>query len=323
MSTTQLQIALSEPIDPAGVELLREHAEVWEYASLNELLQARAQLRTDAIVVRSVNVSADSMDLLPGLRVIGRHGAGTDNIDIPGAKARGIEVVNTPRSNSQSVAEYVIGVSYFLLKRMGENSRALLNGAFSAEEGSLPGQVQRLGLTGKDLSACTIGVVGFGAIGREVARLARAHGMQVCFFDPYVDLDLERDGTIRRMDDLDELLALSDVVTIHVPGEPGAPPLFGKARISKMRKGSILVNAARGSLVCLDAVKASLQSGQLMACAIDVFEVEPPLLDPDLVNNPGVLLTPHMAAMTDDSLIRMSRDVARFTLEALGVRQDS
>ena len=319
MTHTRPIIALPESIDEAGIRLLTQFATVHQYASLAELIAARRDQHTDAIVVRSIHIDAAVMDALPGLAVIGRHGAGLDNIDLASAETRGIVVVNTPRSNTHSVAEYVIGATYFLIKRLGETSHALKSGAFIARAGSLPGQVQRLGLSGTEISSSTMGIVGYGAIGREVARLAEAHGMSIQFYDPYMSADVPIPHTHTRVETLESLLQASDVVTLHVPGDPGAPPLINAERISLMKPTAVLINAARGSIVSIADVHEAITAGKLAGCAIDVFEEEPPVLDEAFMNHPAVLVTPHMAAMTHEALMQMAIDVASFTLEALGV----
>lgn len=314
---SQPTIALSESIDAAGTALLQEHSRLFEYESLHELIESRKGHHTDAIIVRSIPVDGAAMDEILGLKVIGRHGAGLDNIDLDAAKQRGIKVVNTPHSNTHSVAEYVIGASYTLLKRFSEVSSALRSGVFTASDGSLPGQVQRHGFSGRELTSCFIGIVGYGAIGRQVARIADANGMRVGFYDPFLPSDASNDASHRRFATLEQLLAESDVVTLHVPGTQGGAPLIAETELSLMKPGSFLINAARGSLVSLEAVAEALQNGTLAGAAVDVFTTEPPTLSPELLEHPNVLFTPHMAAMTHEALERMAVDVATATLRSL------
>lgn len=317
MNIERPHIALPESIDEAGVKLLEKTVEVHQYSSLASLISARRKLRTDAIIVRSIRIGAAVMDAIPGLRVIGRHGAGLDNIDLEAAEARGITVVNTPRSNTHSVAEYVIGAIYYLLKRFGETSQALQDGVFTTDGGSLPGQVQRLGLAGREVSACSLGIVGYGVIGREVARLAEAHGMTIHFYDPFVPDDRSVPARHSQYADLESLLQECDVITLHVPGSSGGPPLIDTEQIALMRPGSVLINAARGSIVSLSAVADAIQSGHLAGCAIDVFDREPPEAVGAIFEDPSVLATPHIAAITQEALVQMAIDVATHTLEAL------
>lgn len=317
MTDNKPTIALSESIDAAGVKILKENSNAFLFNSISELIEGRKDAQTDAIIVRSITVDAKTMDSIPGLKVIGRHGAGLDNIDLEAAKERGIRVVNTPHSNTLSVAEYVIGTIYTLLKRFDETRSALKDGKFTQAGGSMPGQVQRLGLSGRELSACTLGVVGYGAIGRSVANLAEANGMKIAFYDPFLD-PASVAGTHRaHCSDLNEMLSNVDVVTLHVPGSPGEPPLIAKPQLDLMRDGSYLINAARGSVLSLDAAADALQSGKLAGLAVDVYDVEPPVLSEKILAQPNVLLTPHMAAMTVEALERMAVDVVQNTLDAL------
>lgn len=317
MTAARPTIALSESIHEKGLDHLRDHAIVHEFESIQQLVDARQVSHTDAIIVRSTAVDSQVMDRLPGLRVIGRHGAGLDNIDLDAARERGIKVVNTPHSNSHSVAEYVIGAIYSLLKRFTDTSGALRSGLFTTEGGSLPGQVHRMGLTGRELSSCTLGVVGYGAIGRLVADLAEANGMNVEFYDPFVSAETARLSHRHQHATLTELLAASDVVTLHVPGSPGQGPLIDHEEIRHMKPGSYVINAARGSIVSLDAVTSAVRSGHLAGAAIDVFPEEPPQLDAHTLAQSNILLTPHMAAMTNEALERMAVDVVSATLDAV------
>lgn len=318
MNAKRPHVALPESIDEAGIRLLKQFAEVHQFTSMNELIAGRRNSHTEAIIVRSTYIGAEMMDAIPGLRVIGRHGAGLDTIDLEAAEARGIVVVNTPRSNTHSVAEYVMAATYYLLKRLGETSRALQDGVFTLTGGSLPGQVQRHGLSGRELSSCTLGIVGYGGIGREVARLGEAHGMKIQFYDPFVTAEMDIPARHTQYAELEALLSESDVVTLHLPGFPGEPPIIDEAKIALMKPESLLINAARGSIISLPAVAKAMQNGRLAGCAIDVFEEEPPKLDQAFLNNPAVLVTPHMAAMTEEALVQMAVDVAKFTGEALG-----
>ncbi|HUH53108.1 MAG TPA: hydroxyacid dehydrogenase [Microbacteriaceae bacterium] len=317
MTVSKPTVALSESIDEAGVELLQQKANVLQFSSIEELVAAQKNAHTDAIIVRSITIDAGVMDAIPGLKVIGRHGAGLDNIDLEAAKARDIKVVNTPHSNTHSVAEYVIGAIYSMLKRFDETSAALREGKFTSECGSLPGQVQRMGLSGRELSSCTLGVVGYGAIGRAVAKLAEGNGMKIAFYDPFVKPESVTDKNRTQYASLEELLKVSDVVTLHVPGAPGEPPLIGAKQLELMKHGSYLVNAARGSIISIEAVTEALASGRLAGAAIDVYANEPPTLSADLLQQKNVLLTPHMAAMTAEALERMAVDVVTNTIEAL------
>lgn len=312
-SRTRHVVVITESVHPSGIELLSQSCEVHLLAELDEPDRAAVLERADAVVIRSTPFTADMMARSPRLSVIGRHGAGTDNIDVDAAQARGIAVVNTPRSNTDSVAEYVVTVALMLLKRIPEVSAALRSGRFTTDAGSLPGQVDRGGLGGREANGATLGLIGAGAIGTAVARRAMGLGMVVRAFDPYI----AKHDDFEIVQDLGGLLESSDIVSLHVPGGGTNRHLIGVAEISRMREGSMLINAARGDLVDGAALVAALESGHLAGAALDVFDPEPPAPDAAIFSAPNLIVTPHMAAMTVESLQRMSFDVATGVLEAL------
>jgi len=320
MSTTANSrpvVVVLESIDPSGIDILSGACDVRQMANPNDPALDEAMAVADALIVRSTRVSADLMAKGPELRVIGRHGAGTDNIDLDAAKRRGITVVNTPRSNTDSVAEYVITVSLMLLKRIDEVSGRLRCGAFDPAQGSLPGQVSRAGLSGREAAGSRLGLIGAGAIGRAVAVRAQALGMHVCAYDPFLPDDFISGFGIEPMGTLTELLSGVDIATLHVPGGGENTSLIGASELASMRAQSILINAGRGDLVDTDALAEALASGHLAGAAIDVFEPEPPATDSPLFSAPNAILTPHMAAMTVEALQRMAQDVATGVIEAL------
>lgn len=307
-------IVVLEPIHVSGIELLTVGCTVHQLTGPADPRLASLLADADALIVRSTRVTAELMAAAPRLRVIGRHGAGTDNIDLGAAESRGITVVNTPRSNTESVAEYVITVALMLLKRIDEVSVRLRSGAFAPELGSLPGQVDRGGLIGREAHGTRLGLIGAGAIGRSVARRALALGMKVSAYDPFVSPEALELG-IQFEPDLDALIASADIVSLHVPGGNG--PLITAEKLALMQHGSLLINAARGELVDVAALVAALESGRLAGAAVDVYDPEPPAVDSPLFDTPNLIATPHMAAMTREALVRMSSDVCHGVLAAL------
>jgi D-3-phosphoglycerate dehydrogenase len=311
-------VAFTESVHASGIDLVSRHCDVHLLSTLDDADRTDVLQRADAVIVRSTQFTDEMMAMSPRLRVIGRHGAGTDNIDLEAAKARGIAVVNTPRSNTDSVAEYVITVALMLLKRIPEVSDALRSGQFTSAGGSLPGQVDRGGLNGREANGAVLGLIGAGAIGSAVARRAMALGMVVRAFDPYISAHPD----FEMVADLGELLESSDIVSLHVPGGGSNRHLLGESEFSRMRRGSLLINAARGDLIDDVALVAALESGQLAGAALDVMDPEPPSLDAAIFAAPNLILTPHMAAMTAESLQRMSLDVATRVLEILNTAEE-
>lgn len=311
-------VVVLEPIHAGGLDRLAQVAKVRIMVGPTDPGLAAALAGADALIVRSTLTDASMMAAAPKLRVIGRHGAGLDNIDLIEAERRGIRVLNTPRSNTDSVAEFVVTVALMALKRVTEASFELRAGTFTPAAGSLPGQVDRAGLIGREAAGRRLGLVGAGAIGQAVATRARALGMVVSAYDPFLSAERMTELQLVPVDTLHDLLSGSDIVSLHVPGGEANRSLIGEAEIALMPSGSILINAARGELVDTDALVQALRSGHLAAAAVDVFDPEPPPADSPLFGAPHLLATPHMAAMTEESLERMSLDVAAGVISALG-----
>lgn len=318
METHVPVITLLESIHPSGIELLSRHSELRQLTGPGDPALPAALADSDALIVRSTPIGAAILDHGPRLRVIGRHGAGVDNIDGALTAERGIRIVNTPRSNTESVGEYTIAAIMHLFKRFSAVEAALRSGRFLSAGGSLPGQVDRLGLVGRELAGAHLGLVGAGAIGQSVARRALALGMRVSAVDPYTDPAALTALGITPVADLDTLLPAVDALSLHVPGDPARGPLIGEQEFRRMRQDAVLINAARGGLVDETALALALSEGRLAGAAVDVFSPEPPDTTTALFAAPNLVLTPHMAAMTAEALERMAVDVARFTLEALG-----
>ncbi|MET7296809.1 phosphoglycerate dehydrogenase [Streptomyces griseoloalbus] len=255
----------------------------------------------DALIAGMDPITADVMDAAPRLKVIAKHGVGTDTIDVPAARDRGIPVVFAPGSNSRAVAEFTFGLVLDAARRISASHTSVTDGAWPK-------------LFGPELHGRTIGVVGFGRIGRLVAGYARAFGMRVLAHDPYVPDDAVTAADAEPVP-LDALLARADVVTLHLP--PAGEPLLDAARLDAMKPGAILVNAARGGLVDDTALAAALHSGHLAAAALDAFAVEPLPGDHVLRTAPRLTLTSHMAACTPEANRAMGLMVAEDVLRVL------
>ncbi|WBB90198.1 hydroxyacid dehydrogenase [Verrucosispora sp. WMMC514] len=306
------QILLTEPIAAAGLDLLRAAGEVHVAHATDPATLAGPLATADALVVRSSPVTAEMLAAAPRLKVIGRHGAGLDGIDLAAAERLGIPVVGTPGANAESVAEFVI-LAALTLARQLPRAVATLAAAEFAEGRSLPSSVVATGLTGTMLAGRTLGLIGLGAIGRGVAARARGIGMTVLAYD-VAAVDPPQ-GV--RLVDLDRLLSEADVISLHVPQTPATSGLIGTAALARMRPDALLVNTARAGVVDTAAVLAALDTGRLRGYAVDVFAPEPPDAADPLLHHPRVLATPHMAAMTHDALDAMAMAVARGVLAYL------
>ena len=311
------RVLVLEPIHRSGIALLERCCEVHVLSGPRDPDLARLIAIADGLIVRSTRIGAELLAPATRLRVIGRHGAGLDNIDLDYANGRGIQVVNTPRSNAESVAEYVITVALMMLKRIPEVSRELRAGAFTAEGGSLPGQVDRAALTGREAMGLVFGIVGAGGIGRSVAWRAQALGMTVVAYDPFVSSATMEGFGMEPVETLDDLLSSVNMVSLHLPGGADNAALIGADQIAMMPRGSWLINAARGDLADNVAIAAAVESGHLAGAAIDVFAQEPPASDDPVFRQNNIIATPHMAAMTREALERMSVDVATAVMGVL------
>jgi phosphoglycerate dehydrogenase-like enzyme len=242
----------------------------------------RARLAdVEALIVRGdADLTAEDIDAAPKLRVIGRSGVGVDRVDVEAARARGIPVVVTPGANARAVAEGALTLALALLKRVPELGAALAARDWEARD--------RLAI--RDARGATLGIVGFGRIGRELADLGRALGMQVLAHDPLVD-----DATTP----LDALFENADVVSLHAPLTAETRGLVGPELLSRAKPGLVLVNTARGGLISsLDDLLAALESGRLGGLGLDVFDEEPPDPTHPLFAHPRVLATPHALGQT-------------------------
>lgn len=273
----------------------------------DDLAAALADAR--ALIVRNrTQVRGALLAAAPALRVVGRLGVGLDNIDLEACRARGIAVHPATGANDLSVAEYVITAMLVLLRR-----------AWFATPQVLAGQWPRMSTIGREAAGRSLGLIGFGAIARETARRASALGMQVLAFDPLLDA-ADPAWQHARRHSLDELLAGSDVISLHVPLTPATRSMLGAPQFSRMRAGAVVINAARGGVLDEAALVAALRSGHLGGAALDVFAREP--LDAEAARlfegAPNLILTPHIAGVTEESNVRVSEVTATAVLRSLG-----
>jgi D-3-phosphoglycerate dehydrogenase len=299
------RILVSEKIAPEGLEILRQGAEVDVRLDLDKdaLLQAIGDY--DALVVRSATkVTAEVIAAGQKLRVLGRAGSGVDNIDVEAATARGIIVVNAPASNNVAVAELTIGLLLGLARQIPQS-----HGSVQA------GKWERSKYMGWEVRGKTLGLIGLGRIGSEVARRARGLQMNVLAYDPVVSVDRAAQLGVETVS-LDDLLTRSDIVSAHVPLVEHTRNLFDSERISRMKPGAYLINASRGGVVDEAALLAALESGHLAGAALDVYSKEPPSESP-LLGHPHVITTPHLGASTSEAQAQTGSDVAEGVMTAL------
>jgi (S)-sulfolactate dehydrogenase len=306
------RVVISEFMDERAVaQLAARHDVLYDPKLVDDAARLAAEAaRCDALVVRNrTQVRGALLAALARCKVVGRLGVGLDNIDVPGCEARGLQVIPATGANAQSVAEYVIATAMLLLR-----------GAYASTAEVAAGRWPRAALSnGREIGGKTLGLVGFGSIGQSTGQLARAVGMDVCAFDAMMDGDHPAYAqTGIRCAGLDEVITMSDVVSLHVPLVDSTRGLFSAARIASMKKGAVLVNTARGGIVDEAALAASLKSGHLGGAAIDVFAEEPLKATPYFDGCPNLILTPHIAGVSTESNERVSFLIAGKVLEALG-----
>jgi D-3-phosphoglycerate dehydrogenase / 2-oxoglutarate reductase len=304
MSTHKILIA--DPLEASGLEILRASgAEVVELAAEQRARLPELLADCDAVVVRSATrVTAELLAAGRRLRVVGRAGIGVDNVDVTAATERGVLVVNAPTANLISATEHTFALLLALARKVPGADAALKRRHWD-----------RKSFLGQELHGKTLGVIGFGRIGQQVAQRARAFEMSVVAHDPYLNPDMAARQDVDLLS-LEALLERSDVVTLHIPLTEETRGLLGAEELARLRPGALLVNCARGGVVDEKALLEALESGRLGGAALDVFEIEPPR-DWRLAEHPRVVASPHIGAQTQEAQERIAVETARMVLASL------
>jgi len=290
-------ILLLEPIHAAGMRVLQEAGHVRLAADTDEATILREVGDIDGLVIRSRGrITRAVLAAAPRLKVVGRHGVGVDNVDVAAATEYGIQVVNTPQAVVEAVAEHTIGLMLAASKKIVTFHEHLRQGDFHV----------RYCVTGHELRGRNLGIIGMGNIGRRVAQICRlAFDMPILYSDVRRATDVE-EALGARPTSLDELLAASDYVTVHVPLLPETRHLIGAREFSLMRPDAMFFNLARGEVVDEGALYAALREGRIAGAGIDVFAQEPTPADNPLLKLDNIVFTPHAATTTEESLRDMS-----------------
>ncbi len=303
-----MRILVVEQLAAQGLELLQAHHEVDVKLGLAKEELAAILPEYDALVVRSqVKVDADIVAAGTRLVVIGRAGVGVDNVDLDAATRAGITVVNAPTGNTIAAAEHTLALLFGLARRVAAADASLRRGEWKRSQ-----------FTGVELRGKTLGVVGLGKIGQAVAARARAMEMIVLGADPFVTPEQAANLGVELVA-FDDLIARSDVITVHVPKSRGTRGLIDAAAIERMKPTVMLLNVARGGILDEAAVAEALAAGRIAGAAIDVYEQEPPV-DSPLLSAPNTLLTPHLGASTAEAQVAVAEEVAEQILEVLDGR---
>jgi D-3-phosphoglycerate dehydrogenase / 2-oxoglutarate reductase len=293
-----MKIIVADRISERGIELLREKG--WDIVLAPGVAALPAEIAAaDALIVRSATrVTRELLHKAERLKVVGRAGVGVDNIDVEAATHRGVLVMNTPGGNSVSVAEHTLALMLALARSVPQSNASIHAGRW-----------EKSSAWGTELRGKTLGLVGFGRVGTEVARRARALEMQVLAHDPYVTPAAARELEVELVP-LDELLRRSDLVSLHTSLSPSTEKMIDAAALRKMKRGARLINCARGELIDEAALADALRSGQLTGAAVDTFAVEPPENSP-LLGLPNLIATPHIAGSTAEAQEEVGTAIAQ------------
>lgn len=299
------RILIADPVAPEGIELLRAAGDV----DVNTGLAADALIgiigNYDALVVRSeTRVTRPVLEAATRMQVVGRAGVGVDNIDLDAATERGVIVVNAPQGNTIAAAEHTLALLMALARHVPQ-----------ADASMRAGRWDRKSYLGTEIRGKTLGIVGLGKIGSEVARRAVAMEMRVLAHDPFVPVERVRALGVESVD-FEQLIMLSDFITVHPPLTATTQGMIGEAELARMKDGVRLINVARGGIIDEAALAAAVASGKVAGAAIDVFTAEPPK-DSALIGDPRIIVTPHLGASTAEAQERVAIDVAEQIVEVL------
>jgi D-3-phosphoglycerate dehydrogenase / 2-oxoglutarate reductase len=301
-------VLVPDQVHPSALDVLKGAADL-TFTAPGQMSRAdliAALPLADGLIIRSASkVDAEVLAAADKLKIIARAGVGVDNVDIPEATRRGIVVVNTPDGNTISTAEHTFGLMLALARHIPQGHMSMREGKWD-----------RKSFMGVELRGKTLGVVGFGRIGRAVAKRAIAFEMRVIAFDPYITADVGADLGVE-MVSLDDLFARADFITLHALLTPETRDMINRETLAKMKKGVRIIDAARGALIDEVALAEAIKSGQVAGAGLDVFAEEPPKPDNPLVGLPGVVHTPHLAASTEDAQIVVAVDAAQLVVDAL------
>jgi D-3-phosphoglycerate dehydrogenase len=305
----KFKILAADKLAEEGLDFLRSQpdVELINKPGLKEAELAAIAGEHDAMIVRSgVTVTAKVLENPGRLRIVARAGVGVDNIDLEAATAKGILVVNSAEASTITTAEHAFALMMALARNIGPAYKTMSEGGWDRSK-----------FNGRQLAGKTLGVVGFGRIGRTVAERALAFGMQVVAYDPFYAQPTAMDGKVKMFTSFLDLAPHADILTFHVPLNDQTRGLLNAESFAKCRRGVLVVNASRGGVVDESAVIPAIDAGQCGGAALDVFETEPPPADSPLRKHPKVLLTPHLGASTVEAQQAVSVDAAASCLSFL------
>ena len=305
---TQYKVLVVQPISSSGMEVLKNaNVEIIQPESTKDEVLEEIVVDCDAILVRTKVISRSLIEKAKKLKVIARSGVGYDNIDIIAAAEKGIYVCNVPRVNSNAVAEHVVGMIIALSRNILKADKALRKNHFEVREYFI----------GNELTDKTIGLIGYGNIGQLTAKkCALGLDMNVIVYDPYIQNERSLENVVF-VDSVDTILEQSDFVSLHLPYTSELHHIIGEKELQKMKSTASLINCARGGLVDEKALYKAIKYNEIRGAGIDVFENEPPEDNYTLWNLENIIVTPHMAAHTKESLGQMASGTAKEIINVL------
>lgn len=262
----------------------------------------------DGIIIRnSTKLTKEILDCAKNLKIIARAGVGVDNIDVEYAAKKGIWVVNSPDGNTEATAEHTIAMLLALVRKIPQAFETLKDGKF-----------ERSKFLGTELWGKTLGIVGFGKIGKRVAEIAKILGMEILVYDPFADKALVENFGYRKYDNFDEMLSLCDFLTVHVPKNKETLDLINSENIYKLKKGARIINCARGGIINECALVEAVKNSHIAGAALDVFVDEPEITKCPLYNaSENLILVPHLGASTYEAQIKVAKDTAEQVCDVL------
>jgi D-3-phosphoglycerate dehydrogenase len=300
-------VLLSHRLYEDGMKILEKETETI-IANNSNMAEVIADLKkADGLILRVGDIDRKIMETCPKLKVIARPGVGVDNVDLEAATALGIPVVIAPGTNLRSVAEHAVALMYTITKNVVESYHETKAGNFGI----------RSKYMAIELFDHNVGIIGFGNIGKETAKICSGNGMKVFVYDPYVEREAVAAMGYHYVADLPDILSLVDVISLHMPLIPSTRKMFGSKEFQTMKQGAFIVNCARGGIIDEEALYEALESGQVAGAAVDVLETEP--MDPNnkLFSLHNFIATPHMAALTQESASRTTQLTVRGTLAVM------
>jgi len=296
-----IKILVADPISESGLGVFQTngHFKIDARSKLDPEQLKKAVSDADAVIVRSeTKITADILASGKKIKIVGRAGVGVDNIDVAAASRQGVLVVNVPGGNTISAAEHTLALLLALARNIPDANNSLKSGEWT-----------RAKFTGTELQGKTLGLIGLGRIGREVARRAQSFGMRILGYDPYASEEYAKSFNINLVT-LDEVYKEADYVSLHVPLNESTKHLLNARTLAQLKPGVRIINCARGGIIDEQALEAAIQSGHVKGAALDVFEDEPPPQNYSLLKLPQVIVTPHLGAATEEAQVKVAQELA-------------